>query len=275
VRVAAAVEGDPIRRGEVRVAVPDLHLMLDPGRMRVVRAPRENRYRPAIDALFRSAALAYGPRVTGIVLTGLLDDGAAGLWSIKARGGTAIVQDPADAEFGDMPRNALEVVAADHVLPLRDIAPLLVRIAREAAPVAEPPAPALELEVDMIANDNASMEKMDRLGSPSKLTCPECGGALWEMHEPPTRFRCHVGHGYSLRTLFAEQTLNIEAALWAALRALEQGSSIARRLSDQARHGGRPQSAQAFIEQAQDSEHHAAQIRELLDKGVQRPSAAG
>src|SRR6266498_5434050 len=272
--VAAAEDGAPIVAGEIRVAVPDRHLLLEADRMHLSNGPRENRHRPAIDALFRSAAVAYGPRVTGVVLTGMLDDGSAGLWAIKARGGVAIVQDPADAMFPDMPQNALETVTADHVLASRDIPAALARIAAQpVAPAAQPPDRNMELEVDMLAKNNSTMEKLNGLGEPSKLTCPECGGALWQLHDPPMRFRCHVGHAYTLRNLFAGQKHNVEAALWAALRALEEGANIARHLADQAHRRGRPKSAHAFREKADEDDRHADQLRQLLRMAVPETNA--
>jgi two-component system chemotaxis response regulator CheB len=188
---------------------------------------------------------------------------------VKARGGVAIVQDPTDASYPDMPRNALEAVAVDHVLPLREIAPLLARVTAaplDAAKAADDPE--LKLESQAMTNDDFTMQKLDQLGNPSKLTCPECGGALWEMHNPPTRFRCHVGHAYSLHTLFSEQNVQVEAALWAAVRALDQVAHIARRLADQAHKGSRPKSAETFREFADDSTRHADRLRELLEASV-------
>ncbi len=266
--VRAAEDGAPVVPGEIRVGVPNRHLVLEGGRIRLSSGPRENRHRPAIDSLFRSAAFTHDTRVVGIVLTGMLDDGAAGLWSIKAHGGHAIVQDPADATFPDMPQNAIDAVDVDQVLRLPDIAPALARLAQERVGVATPTRDLnLELEVEMMANDDFSMEKLDRLGDPSKLTCPECGGALWEMREPPTRFRCHVGHGYSMHNLFAEQNTQVEASLWAAVRALDEAAHIARRLADQAQRSNRPKSARTFRDQAEDSARHATRIRSLIERG--------
>ncbi|HEY1325655.1 MAG TPA: chemotaxis protein CheB [Casimicrobiaceae bacterium] len=263
-RAQRAVEG-PFRKGHIYVAPPDQHLVLERGRMRVAHGPRENRHRPAIDVLFRSAAMAYGPRVTGVVLTGTLDDGSAGLWSVKNRGGVAVVQDPRDAMFPDMPRNAMDAVTVDYCLPLREIAPALVRIANEPLlSVATQPDVKMELEVNMASQTTATMDQLDRLGARSELTCPECGGALWEMQQPPPRFRCHVGHAYSLRTLIAAQGDRVESALWAGLRGIEESEALAQRLRDSARERGHEHSVRLYEERLVEHKRNAETLREIL-----------
>jgi len=181
-RLAAthAADGAPIRRGQIYVAPPDQHLLVERGRLRVVRGPRENRYRPAVDPLFRTAALAYGPRVVGVILTGALDDGTAGLLAIKQRGGVAVVQDPAEALYSGMPRSALEHVAVDYCMPLAEIAPLLARLIGE--PTQEegmyPMPEELEQEVRLAEIDIAALTDDEHPGTPSAFSCPECGGVL-------------------------------------------------------------------------------------------------
>lgn len=262
---AAAIDGAPIQPGHVYVATPDRHLVIERARMRLVHGPRENRHRPSIDVLFRSAAAAHGPRVVGVVLTGTLDDGSAGLWAVKRRGGIAVVQDPADALFPDMPRNALEAVKVDWCVPLAQIAPTLVRIVREPAlAVAMQPDAKMELEVNMASQTSSTMDQLDRLGARSELTCPECGGALWEMQQAPPRFRCHVGHSYSLRTLIAAQADRVESALWAGLRSIEESEALAKRLRDSARERGHTHSARMYDERVREHGRHAEILREML-----------
>jgi two-component system chemotaxis response regulator CheB len=238
--VRTARGGDTIRRGQVLVAPPNQQMVLERHSVRLTNGPRENRHRPSIDVLFRSAAVAFGPRVTGVVLTGMLDDGSAGLWAVKRRGGVAVVQHPADAEFPDMPRNALDTVAVDHSVPLVRLPDLLTELARE--PVEEsidavPPTMAHEVHTAM--DKREMMETLDRLGQRVSLTCPECGGALWELDDTGAqRFRCHVGHAYSVQTLASEQSIRVEAALWAALRSLEENERLALRMASEAKRRG-------------------------------------
>ena len=263
--VTVAADGARIRKSTVTVARPDQHLVLKRDRMVVAHGARENRHRPSIDVLFRSAALTFGPRVTGVVLSGMLDDGAAGLWAIKHRGGVAVVQDPDDAEFPDMPRNAMEVTAIDYKLPVRAMAEVLVRIAAEVVEDAkEIASPSMAREVSMAVNNDMTMDKMDTIGKRVPLTCPECGGSLWEMQDGGPRYRCHTGHAYSLHSLAAEQTIQVEAALWAGLRRLEESERLARHMESLARSRGNERSATFHAEMAQSSASHASTLRGLL-----------
>jgi two-component system chemotaxis response regulator CheB len=262
--------GEPLRPGRVYVAPPDHHLLVERDIVRLSHGPRENRHRPSIDVLFRSAAVAHGARVTGVVLSGMLDDGAAGLWAIKKRGGIAIVQDPEDAEYPDMPRNAMHAITVDHCLPLAAIADRLVALAREE--VGEPidAAPrSMATEVRMAAEHQSSMDDLDTLGKRSPLTCPECGGALWQMDEAGAqRFRCHVGHAYSIRTLAAEQSSRVEAALWAALRSLEEKERLAHKMAGEAASRGNVRSAASYTDHARSSATHAEVLRGMLGSAV-------
>jgi two-component system chemotaxis response regulator CheB len=212
----------------VYVAYPNHHLLLERGRVRCTLGPKENRFRPAVDVLFRSAALAYGPQVTGVVLTGALDDGSAGLVAIKSRGGTAIVQDPQDAYFPSMPQNALRYVTADYVLPLAEMGAVLERLVcrptdsiktEKEAPVSKP----MESEVAIALGDNGRMREIMALGEYTPFTCPECHGVLVKIKEGKmARFRCHTGHAFTLNHLLSEVTQYNEDILMNALRALEE-----------------------------------------------------
>ncbi|HKB04335.1 MAG TPA: chemotaxis protein CheB [Gemmataceae bacterium] len=262
-------DGETIRPGTIYVAPPDYHLLVKRGRVRVSRGPRENSHRPAADALFRTAARSYGPRVVGVVLSGVLDDGTAGLMAIKRMGGTAVVQDPTDALYSGMPQSALDHVGADYCLPAADLAPLLVRLVGEPLPDASRgfphPPEELEMEADMAELEPEVVHTDRKPGIPSVFACPECGGTLWEFHEHELlRFRCRVGHAWSAESLLAEQSQGLEAALWTALRALEEQAALARRMVDRAEGRGQERVASTFRGQAAEAEGHAEIIRRVL-----------
>jgi two-component system chemotaxis response regulator CheB len=266
---AHAVDNEPIQPGRIYVAPPDFHMLLRNDTVRIVRGPKENNVRPAIDATFRTAARAYGPRVVGVVLSGALDDGTAGLAAIKERGGIAVVQDPKDAIFPDMPRNALEHVRVDYCVPAQEIAPLLVRLADEpvqaeaAAPVPEQ----MEKEAEIEEMDMAAIEDEEKPGTPSVFGCPECGGVLWELRdEELLRFRCRVGHAFGAEGLLAAQSESLDTALWSAFRAPEENAALVRRLAEQARQNQRINSARMFEERAKTAEQQADAIRQVLLK---------
>ena len=262
-----AEDDTPILAGEVRVAPPDQHLLIEPGRARVVHGPRENRHRPAIDPMFRSAAWAYGPRVVGVVLTGYLDDGTAGLWAIKSCGGTTIVQDPAEAQHPDMPHNALLHNRIDHQLPLAGIAALLVQLAHEPAGAPVPKPEGLALEIGFAAMER-DMGDMARLGTLSPFTCPTCRGALWEQDEAGhLRYRCHTGHAFTHDSLLLEQGSEIESSIYAALRVVEEKAAALRRLAE--RWSDRyPKMAEDYEGRAREMDHTADTLRRLLATGL-------
>ena len=267
-----AEDGAEIVPGHIYVAPPDQHLLLRRGFVRVTRGPRENRNRPALDPLFRTAAIAYGPRVVGVVLTGTLDDGTAGLFAIKRRGGIAVAQDPEDALFDGMPRSALANVPVDYCLPLVEIPAALTRLAHE--PVVhvqdgdQPMPDKLLYGAEMAELDRAALEDDQRPGDPSPFSCPDCGGVLWETHDGRlTSYRCRVGHAFSAETLLASQAETYEAALWSALRALEEKASLARRMTTRARQNGLQAAAERFSSQLSDIERHVETLRRMLLSG--------
>ena len=200
-----ASDGEVPRPGTIYIAPPDLHMLLDGHTISLSSGPKEHHARPAIDPLFRSAALSYGPRAIGVVLTGMLNDGSAGLRAIKDCGGTAVVQDPADADAPGMPRSALACVEADHVVSLAALGPLLYDLASRPAvrttSSMPPPPEALRREHEVSIGSNA-MDNLKAIASPSVFTCPDCGGVLFELNDKhPVRLRCHTGHAFSLRSL--------------------------------------------------------------------------
>ena len=238
---ANARDRERLESGRIYVAPPDWHLLVEPGMVRVSKGPKENRFRPAIDPLFRSAAQVYGPAAIGCVLTGNLDDGTAGLWALKQLGGTAIVQHPDDAMFPAMPANALQHVRVDHAVPLSEIPALLVTLTSgsELAPLqgAPPNVPeTVEVEVKIAREDHPLTAGLSRIAEPSWFACPECHGVLLQLKEEgPLRFRCHTGHAYSFESLLAAVNDGIEEALWSAIRALEEGELLLRTMSEHVR----------------------------------------
>jgi two-component system, chemotaxis family, protein-glutamate methylesterase/glutaminase len=262
--VKAAEDGERLAKGTVYVAPPDRHLLVERERLRLTRGPRENRARPCIDTLFRSAAANLGPRVVGIVLSGALDDGTAGLWAIKDRGGVAIVQDPAEAEYPDMPRNALEHVEVDYVLPVDRIGPKLSAVVAEPVPrvTAAPSAMAAETAIQLGAS--AVKQGVLGLGEPSPNACPECHGALNEIREGSiVRYRCHTGHSYSLGTLLGETETAIEKSLWNTVRAIEERSFLLRTMERRARASGDEALAEELAAGAARDEANAERVRQL------------
>ena len=220
-------DGEIVEAGVIYVARPDHHLLLEDNRVLVTRGPKENRFRPSIDALFRSAAYTYGPRVIGVVLTGYLDDGTSGLWSVQRMGGAAVVQEPRDAQQPSMPTNALEFVAADYVVPLAQLGTLLGRLTQERAP-AKTRLPAAELDLLKIELTIAKQGGGFELGIIDKgqltpFTCPDCHGALTQLIEGKLiRYRCHTGHAYTVSALLSEVTESVESMLYQAMRGLEE-----------------------------------------------------
>ena len=266
-------DGDPIRLGRIYVAPPDNHLLLEDGRVRVMRGPKENRHRPAVDPLFSSAARWYGPRVIGVVLTGSLDDGTAGLLSIKKAGGITIVQDPAEAFCGDMPRSAIDTVKVDYVRPLKQIGELLQKLLpAEVADNGAGKTSRLRKETRIAELDMSAIEDENRPGNPSQFACPECGGVLWELDgEEMLRFRCRVGHAYTANSLSVEQSVAAEGSLWAAMRALEEGASLAKRMAQRAARMHHSRLEKRFREHARSKMEHAEVLRQLILEGKDQP----
>jgi len=222
--VRYAADGSPLRAGRVYIAQADRHLLVEPGRLRVTAGPRKNRFRPAIDPLFRSVAQVFGPGAVGVLLTGSLDDGTSGLEVIKRLGGAAVVQDPADALFPEMPQSAIEHVAVDHVVPLAGMGPLLTELMR--APGQKQAVEAVpgdvEVEVKIAKAQNPLEAGLERIGEPSRFACPECHGVLLQLKDDSRiRFRCQTGHAYTIDSLVAAISNRVGESLWNAMRSLE------------------------------------------------------
>lgn len=266
------VDGEAILHGRIYVAPPDYHLLVKPGHIRLVQGPKENNCRPAVDPLFRTAVKAYGRRVVGVILSGTLDDGTAGLLDVKQSGGVAVVQDPNEALYSGMPSSAIENVEVDHILPLSSIASLLVRLAHE--PVVEKGAKTMpsesdrEIEPDVVELDGTALRGRGKLGTPSNFTCPNCSGTLYQVNERKLlQYRCRTGHAFSVGTLLALQSEVQEEAMWAAIRSLEERGELMNQMAAKAQAGNRLRSAKLYEAQAIEALQRADLIRQALFQG--------
>jgi len=264
------VSGEPLPTGQILVAPPDHHLVVHDGAVTVTRGPHENGHRPAIDVLFRSAARAEGSRVIGVVLSGVLDDGTAGLVAITRRGGVTIVQDPDEALYPGMPLNAIEHVDVDYVATAQQIGKLLIGLcAAEIDHVETPASHLMGMEADVAMVDDDALNDPDRPGVPSGFSCPDCNGVLWEIRDGDLlRYRCRVGHAWSAESLFGEQAQQLDGALWMALRGLEEKAALARTLANRAQERGNLLSVKRFEEQDRECTRAACLIRSMLEAHV-------
>jgi len=261
-----AVDGSRPEHGKIYVAPPDCHLLLEPDLIRVVRGPRENGHRPAVDPLLRTTARSYGDRACGIVLSGALDDGTAGLRTVKICGGATLVQDPDDALYPAMPRSAIKIVGPDHVLDAEELGAAVVALTRGEAVSPGRPRRAAAARGNGAQLVRAETGEDAQPGRRAAFSCPDCGGALWETDEGGLlHFRCRVGHAYSENGLLHGQADTIEAALWTALRALEERTALTRRLAGRMRSSGREQIAARFEERANASEADARFLRGVIE----------
>jgi two-component system chemotaxis response regulator CheB len=263
--VFSASDEQVLQANCITVAPPDHHLLVIDGRLKLDRGPRENGCRPAADPLFRSAANARDSGVIGVVLSGSLDDGVSGLRAIKEAGGITVVQDPHDALTPSMPAAALAHVPIDHVVPADGLAPLLIRLSRQ---LHGKPTPMNETEHPNPPGEQKTPAEMP--GDPTPLTCPECGGVLWEEDDGElVRFRCHVGHSFSVDSMLELQSDSVETALWTALRVLEERGQLMRRLGERQGERGNEISARSFRRRAEEVGDRAA----ILRRAIERPEA--
>jgi two-component system chemotaxis response regulator CheB len=268
---------EPLRPSTIYVAPPDYHLLIEPGHVRLAKGPKENRFRPAIDPLFRSAAQVFKANAIGVVLTGNLDDGSAGLWAIKEAGGVAIVQDPDDAMYPSMPKCAIASVKVDHVASLSDIPPLLVKMTST---------PEREVTFDMPEHneDEVSIAKqedplqlgVEQLGEPSMFSCPDCHGVLLRVTGGSHfRFRCHTGHAYSAESLLAQIQDQIEYQLWNTIRAMQEGNLLMRAIAEHVDKAHAHGNSRPLHERAKELQRQANELRHLVTSSAGRVHAVG
>lgn len=264
-----AEDGDELDAGCIYIAPSDHHLFVEKGAILVTKGARENRSRPAIDPLFRSAAVAYDAGVIGVLLTGYLDDGTAGMMAIKRCGGLCIVQDPKDAAYPDMPRNALNNVNVDHIVQLDAMGALLVSLVKKPVQITRLPGipEDIKVEAKIAKRVLSDVRAVESLGDQVPYNCPACGGVLWKIAKGGLlRYRCHTGHAFTSAVLLAEQTAKIEETLWVALRMFEERRNLLNTISEteggKAAGGGR-----SARERAKDSQIHIERIRAMLVSG--------
>lgn len=265
--VRTAQDAEAVEPGCVYIAPADHHLMVVDGRVRLGDGPRENMARPSADPLFRSVGITYGSRAIGVVLTGRLNDGAAGLADLKRCGGVTVVQNPLDAAAADMPLGALRASDVDYRGSIEELGPLLVQLVREDAPPA-PATPAdVALEVDIALGRPCLTETIAQLADPAPFSCPACAGVLSRFRrEPPLRFRCQVGHAYTAEALAMEQDKAVGEAMLIALRIIEERAVLCERMAQDATQAGRLKSAAIFESRAGEMRGYADTLRQAAMK---------
>ena len=258
----------PIEPGTVTTARPDHHLLVKRSHVRVTRGPRENGHRPAIDPLFRSAARAHGPGVTAIVLSGTLDDGSAGATHVRRHGGRVLVQDPDEAAYHEMPDNVRAAVEVDGVLPVVDLARAIV----DTSAVALPPFDGPDDSPDPVEDAEQPGAPAGTAHRDGLMSCPDCGGPMVEEphdgEDAPPRYRCRVGHAWTLDSLLDEQHDDLERSLWAAVRVLEERVALLGRLGARARDRGHTRATERYADETAAVTAEAARLRELLRPGL-------
>lgn len=265
-------DGEKIQAGRIYVASPDRHLLIEHDRVLVKKGPKENRFRPSIDALFRSAAYSYGPQVIGIVLSGALDDGTSGLWSIKRLNGTTIVQEPSEAAFDSMPFSALEQVEIDYCISVHEMGDLVSKLTKKPRKERTEDTTAdrekMKIEISVGADGDAFRKGIMNVGSLTPFTCPECHGVLVQIEEGEiSRYRCHTGHAYSRSSLLSEIMLKVDESYWSAMRSLEEATMLLDRMGRDMSERGHDASAALFFERGKTTEEHSRRLREMVLTG--------
>jgi len=258
-------EGTKIKKGTIYIAPPNEHLLVKEDHIVLGHGPEENRWRPSIDVLFRSAAAAYNTRVIGIILTGLLNDGTAGMWAIKRSGGTCIVQDPKDAEFPDMPISILDHMDVNYSVPLNEIVPVIDKIML-SLPEEIPAPPDVMAESRISEKAAIGHEAVEQLGQHSNYACPDCGGNLWQIPDKENikRYRCHIGHSYTQRDLLIKQAEQLETTLWISLRIMEERRNLLNEMSNKVQKKGLKRIAEDQRQKAEQLEVHINKLKEIL-----------
>ena len=264
-----ASEGASIQKDHIYIASPNLHLLVKKGNIILGRGPEENRWRPSIDVLFRSAAAAYSTRVIGVILTGLLNDGTTGMLAIKRSGGTCIVQDPNEAEYPDMPLSVLNNMEVNYCINLADMGEVIAGIT-ETTPEEKPAPNDVVIESQIAERVVVDYENVMQLGEKSIYACPDCGGGLWQINKDgqgqgkDDRYRCHIGHSYSEKDLVIKQGEIFESTLWTALRIMEERKILLKKMQDDNTKRGFSKFAKDYKEKVDDLQKHVDKLKEVL-----------
>jgi two-component system, chemotaxis family, protein-glutamate methylesterase/glutaminase len=259
---ALATNGQKFQTGKIYIGPADHHLLVKKDRLLVTKGARENRYRPGIDPLFRSAAATHGPRVIGVLLTGMLDDGTAGLIAVKKCGGVAVVQDPKDATYPDMPQSALNNLEVDHCVPISEMGGLIAKLVKQRPSKRPPIPPSIRTEALIAERVLSDVAQVNGLGKQVPYNCPDCGGVLWELDYPDLqRYRCHAGHSFTALALLTRQAEKIEETMWVSLRMFEERKNLLTNLAKKER---RASAKLAYSEKLRDTQLHIERIREML-----------
>lgn len=271
-------DGEKIEAGHAYIAPPDLHMLVEKDRILIKRGPKENLFRPSVDALFRSAGYMYGPRVVGVVLSGYLNDGTSGLWTIKRLGGVAVVQDPKESLYRDMPANVLEYVKVDHILRVSEMGDLLVELyGKKPAPEIPEATPEemerIQAEVIIAAQGNAYEMGIMQMGEVVPISCPECHGALIKIEEGTVvRFRCHTGHAFSADSLLENISASIEEELWKSISRIEETNILLNRLGNHFADTGRTRLSEFYFKKAGEVAKKAHAVHEAIFRYQMSPT---
>jgi two-component system chemotaxis response regulator CheB len=258
-----AVDDMPIEPGIIYLAQQDHHLMVKSGTLKINQGPHENKYRPSIDVLFRSAAVYYGHRVIGVILTGMLEDGTSGMWAVKSCGGICVVQNPAEAEYQDMPQSVLNKIKVEHIANLDDIPDIIKNITNNPLPIKVQTPQELVIEASMTEQMMSRIDDLAKIADHSNFVCPDCGGGLWAVRNDPThRYRCHTGHVYTEKLLNEIQDTKIEESIWVSIRMLEEKSNML--LLMEKRNGEDTMRPKYYRDRSSDIDTHISRLKKLL-----------
>ncbi|MCF0055013.1 chemotaxis protein CheB [Dyadobacter sp. CY356] len=260
-----AVNGADLEKGHIYVAPPNQHLLVKEGKILLGSGPQENRFRPSIDVLFRSAAVAYTSNAIGIILSGMLDDGTSGMWAIKRSGGICIVQDPNQAEYPDMPLSVINNMEVDHVSELSDIGELLSHIGSQDRKLEISAPQEVILESQIAEKTAVGIDAVEQIADKSVFACPDCGGNLWKVKgDIINRYRCHIGHAYTERDLVVKQAETASSTLWVALRMMEERKHLLRKLEVDYASKGYNSLSQDHLERKDEMQRHIDTLKNML-----------